>query len=327
MDNSYYQPGQAGTVNTSSQPPKSFILALIFCILGTPFCGMLYLGRFKRGLVYLAFVLLAISTFYADLKIIEKFSVESIWLIQLIILLVGIFDCWRCYKQIKPHTLMPLYSRWYVVLPYVFGYIIGINLVKSFLVETYQVSSVNMAPNYYRNDILYVDKRKSALTYLNGNVLYINENSAMYEMAKRGNTVLYLKSIDSPQAFQGRIIGVPGDTLHFTGHSFEITHCNEQGCNEVVVGRQLLNNQHHLIENEQLANSDELLLYEQKIENVTFNILHNQNGFSESCQLVDGNTFQVLPDQVFIMGDNRDNSYDSRFFGMVSISNIIGEVL
>jgi signal peptidase I len=57
------------------------------------------------------------------------------------------------------------------------------------------------------------------------------------------------------------------------------------------------------------------------------NDIENENDFKDSLtRIINNGIYIVKQDYVFIMGDNRDNSLDSRYIGFIKLSDVIGNV-
>ena len=102
--------------------------------------------------------------------------------------------------------------------------------------------------------------------------------------------------------FVKRLIAVPGDTISIKGNDITI--------NGSVLATSLLHE------------AEQVIFYEQKLGNITYSIQQIKMRPSRDMDEV------VMPENsYFFMGDNRDNSADSRLWGYVASDSIIGEVV
>jgi signal peptidase I len=135
-------------------------------------------------------------------------------------------------------------------------------------------------------------------TLANGNYLIIDEASYKISSPSRGDVVVFKAPIEaltvsnySPNAkmfYIKRIIGLPGETVEINGDSVKIF--NEKNPKGIALS-------------EPYAFIDKLSPY-----------------FSEIKK-----TFILKSDEYFVMGDNRHNSSDSRFWGPLKKENITGK--
>lgn len=135
-------------------------------------------------------------------------------------------------------------------------------------------------------------------TLANGNYLIIDEISYKFQNPQRGDVVVFKVpeealaisnySLDKKMFFIKRIIGLPGETVEINGDSVKIF--NEKNPKGIVL-------------NEPYAFIDKLSPYFKDIKKTT--VLKN--------------------DEYFVMGDNRHNSSDSRFWGPLKKENITGK--
>jgi signal peptidase I len=104
---------------------------------------------------------------------------------------------------------------------------------------------------------------------------------------RRGDVIVFVYPVDPSKDFIKRVIGEPGDTI-------EVKH------------------KHVLVNGEQIADP-----WGQFVE-----------GPGENSRLTPRDNYgpvTVPPDHVFVMGDNRDRSYDSRFWGFVPLDDVRGK--
>jgi signal peptidase I len=104
---------------------------------------------------------------------------------------------------------------------------------------------------------------------------------------RRGDVVVFVYPVDPSKDFIKRVIGEPGDTV-------EVKH-------------------------------KQVLINGEKIEDPYGQFVE---GSGEGSRLTPRDNFgpvTVPPDQVFVMGDNRDRSYDSRFWGFVPLDDVRGK--
>jgi signal peptidase I len=103
---------------------------------------------------------------------------------------------------------------------------------------------------------------------------------------ERGDVIVFKYPVDPSKDFIKRVIGLPGDTIEIKDK-------------QVYVNGTLYHNPHEVHKDSQIL----------------------PGGSSPRDNL---GPIKVPADSYFVMGDNRDNSYDSRFWGFVKYSNLVG---
>ena len=173
-------------------------------------------------------------------------------------------------------------------------------LLRSFLFEPFRIPSASMMPTLLTGDFIFVNKFAYGLRLpvLNTKIVEVGE-------PKRGDVVVFRLPSDPSINYIKRVVGLPGDVVEYDGKQERITINGEridiepvgQYPDEIVydLGREVLGEHEH-------------------------GVLLAENRFSA------GGTYRVPEDHYFMMGDNRDNSQDSRFdvVGFVPEENLVG---
>jgi len=169
------------------------------------------------------------------------------------------------------------------------------------LVQSYVIPTVSMEDTLLRGDHLLVDK----LSYAPGGVL--SNYLLPYQEVERGDIIVFRWPIDVRQNYVKRVVGVPGDRLK-------------------IVNKQLYLNGTPLVEpyashktpyfdsyRDNFPGEPNVRLEEPALEMLEENVVNGE--------------LVVPPGHYFVLGDNRDNSLDSRYWGFVPRQNIIGKPL
>jgi signal peptidase I len=127
-----------------------------------------------------------------------------------------------------------------------------------------------------------------------------------YSDVKRGDIIVFRYPVDLRSMYVKRVIGVPGDRIRFENKQLILN-----GVRTAEPYVQLLPGQR----------SDYLNDFPQTPDIVIDPRAHSMLAHVENGELV------VPPGQYFALGDNRDNSADSRFWGFVPRENIVGKPL
>ena len=203
-----------------------------------------------------------------------------------------------------------------------FPVILVVFLLRSFLFEPFKIPSGSMKPTLLVGDLILVNKY-----YYGVRLPVINKKIVANHEPQRGDVMVFRYPKDTSTDYIKRVVGVPGDEISF----------REQ--------RLYLNGVLAPIEQTPPPGfyDDELRLYfpeyQEKLGDVTHRILldvHSQPfygqedkitfPFRENCRYsAEGVTCKVPPGHYFMMGDNRDNSQDSRWWGFVPDENIVGK--
>lgn len=174
--------------------------------------------------------------------------------------------------------------------------------VVTFLVQAFQIPSESMENTLLIGDYLLVDKVHFARAGSWGDIL-------PYAPIQRGDVVVFRFPVHPEQHFVKRVVGLPGDRLRL--HNKQV-YVNGHPIQEpYVVYRS----------GEEDRWRDEfprLDVYNPNVENRWWGQLH---------ELVRGGELVVPPDRYFVLGDNRDESLDSRYWGLVPRENMIGRPL
>ncbi|QFY42890.1 signal peptidase I [Candidatus Methylospira mobilis] len=175
-------------------------------------------------------------------------------------------------------------------------------LLRSFLVEPFRIPSGSMMPTLLIGDFILVNKFTYGirLPVLHDKVIELNE-------PKRGDIVVFRFPKDPSVDYIKRVIGLPGDRIGYhdkqlfiNGERVEATPLGVyqgKGKGETMSGA---------------------LTLSEDLGNVSHDILIRQEQPS-----VQGD-FTVPEGRYFVMGDNRDNSNDSRYWGTVPEENLVG---
>ena len=167
-------------------------------------------------------------------------------------------------------------------------------VLRSFLVEPFQIPSGSMEPTLIKGDFILVNKFSYGfrLPVLGTKVIEMSDPA-------RGDVMVFIPPHD-PRYFIKRVIGLPGDHIRYRNKRLTI--------NGVLVDEKLLGRYP--------ANAPKMSVYQEHDYPI-----QQYNGIPSR-----GDGEWVVPQgHYFMMGDNRDNSGDSRFWGFVPDENIVGK--
>lgn len=192
-------------------------------------------------------------------------------------------------------------SPWYVeaTAPF-FPVLFVVLVVRSFVVEPFQIPSGSMIPTLEVGDFILVNKFSYGLRLpvLGVKVLEVGE-------PKHGDVMVFVPPNDD-RYFIKRVVGLPGDEIRIIDNYLYVN--GKKMPQEKVQSERDNSANSYLIANEQLNGVEHLL--RRQVE-------AGQYGRNIVVTVPEGHYFMV--------GDNRDNSYDSRAWGAVPEKNIVGK--
>lgn len=185
-------------------------------------------------------------------------------------------------------------SRWFSLI-FIF---LVLFLVRAFLYEPFRLPSVSMYPSIDQGAFIIVNK----YGYGNYEAYDVSVHKASpTSVVNRGDVVVFKYPKDMSISYIKRVIGIPGDTIIYKNKKLIING------NELVLKK--------------LYDNEEYEVYEESIGNAAYKIAISPDRKSHNAEYV------VPEGRYFVMGDNRDNSNDSRYWGFVPESNIVGDVV
>jgi signal peptidase I len=211
---------------------------------------------------------------------------------------------------------------WLEIAKSFFPVILIVFLVRSFLVEPFKIPSGSMIPTLLVGDFILVNKFTYGvrLPVVNKKIVAINE-------PRRGEVMVFRYPEDPAVDYIKRIIGVPGDKVTYRNKRLTI---NDQPAPIEAAGdyqevKSDLSDRKYKRYFESLGEHTH-----EVIENPDVPPLHmgsvQQFAHRDNCNFSEeGFTCTVPPGHYFMMGDNRDNSKDSRYWGFVPEDNIVGK--
>jgi signal peptidase I len=159
---------------------------------------------------------------------------------------------------------------------------------RTFFVGYYRIPQNGMYPTLPAGSILFTLKRPYSDV----------------SRVKRGDIIVFVREQNGHWYNSiWRVIGLPGDKVQTSGESLTI--------NGQPVGR------------ERIGDADGKTIYREQLGDIPYQI-----AFDPSTQDRPPDVSVIVPpDHFFVMGDNRFNAFDSRRFGPISFSSIIGKKL
>ncbi len=245
-------------------------------------------------------------------------------LIMFSLLVVTGAVCLLDYYVLRKHRAAEAPEPWWIEYPKsFFPVILIVFLLRSFLVEPFKIPSGSMLPTLLIGDFILVNKFTYGIR-----LPVINKKIVDINAPQRGEVMVFRYPENPSLDYIKRIVGVPGDKVSYQNKRLSINgqevkadadgqyNYVETGLSFVSTQRlkELLAPDHeHAI----LINPDIPTLRVSDVKRFPFheNCAYNEAGF----------TCTVPPGNYFMMGDNRDSSSDSRYWGFVPDENIVGK--
>ncbi|HEY0294523.1 MAG TPA: signal peptidase I [Bordetella sp.] len=199
-----------------------------------------------------------------------------------------------------------------------FPVILFVFVLRSFVVEPFRIPSGSMLPTLQSGDLILVNKFSYGIR-----LPIIDRKVIDTGSLKRGDVIVFRYPVDPDEDYIKRVVGLPGDEITYQDKNLYVngklvTHARDGDYFEP--DRMIYVSQF----NEQLGDvNHKILLDEQHSQD--FGPIWRFPGI-EGCQYSSRGVRCVVPQgSYFAMGDNRDNSADSRYWGFVPDGNIVGK--
>jgi len=199
------------------------------------------------------------------------------------------------------------------------GAILAILAFRWLLFEPFVIPSGSMIPTLLVHDHILVNKMAYGIRWP-----FSKEWIVKFHGPKRGDIVVF-RAVNEDYFMIKRVIGLPGDEIQMKEDGQLIINGKEVPRHPLQVEADKPESQkpYYAVDAKDLEGSFEFFdFYEEKLGDVTHRLIHfrgNPRTWSEP--------FKVPEHQYFMMGDNRDNSKDSRFWGGMPEENLMGKAL
>ncbi|OIQ72147.1 signal peptidase I [mine drainage metagenome] len=199
-----------------------------------------------------------------------------------------------------------------------FPVIIGVFLLRSFLFEPFKIPSGSMIPTLRVGDLILVNKFHYGLR-----LPVLNTKITQGSPPQRGDVMVFRYPPKPSLDYIKRVVGVPGDEVAYLNKRLTIN-------GQVLPTKSLPD----------FFDEDAMRYFKQYEENmgtVKHRLLNDDSRpafipgadefeFKSNCRYsIEGVVCKVPAGHYFMMGDNRDNSLDSRYWGFVPDKNIVGK--
>jgi signal peptidase I len=191
---------------------------------------------------------------------------------------------------------------WLSSLQSLLGTVVIAVFVITFVVQAFQIPSESMETTLLIGDYLLVDK----LCYGGGG---LTDFLLPYRKIRRGDIIVFHYPVHPSQHFVKRVVGIPGDRIRLVNKK---VYVNGVPLNEPYVR----------------YTKFELDPFRDDFPRTDLLPMGLEGGWwLQMRKLVDNGQLIVPEGHYFVLGDNRDDSLDSRYWGFVPRENIIGRPL
>ena len=198
-----------------------------------------------------------------------------------------------------------------------FPVILAVFLLRSFLFEPFKIPSGSMIPTLLVNDLILVNKFHYGVRLPVVNIKIFDNNSP-----QRGDVMVFRYPPKPSLDYIKRVVGVPGDEVAYLNKSLTV---NGKPWPKTPLP--------DFFDGDSMRYSKQL---EENNGSRSYRLLNDEDRpafvpgaedfpFKENCRYSNQGVVCKVPEgHYFMMGDNRDNSLDSRFWGFVPEKNIVG---
>ena len=184
-------------------------------------------------------------------------------------------------------------------------------IIRTFLFQAFFIPSSSMEPTLLVGDRLFVSKftygySKHSFPFS----LPLISDRVLFSEPERGDTIVFKTPENLKIDYIKRLVGLPGDKIQMINGVLNI--------NDIPIIRKKIREESKIINNSQILTAS---VYKETLPNgVSFETFDMGNTRADNTRV-----FNVSKGEYFFMGDNRDNSKDSRFIGTVPKDNLVGK--
>ena len=168
------------------------------------------------------------------------------------------------------------------------AFLLAFIAAKVFLIDSYRIPQNGMYPGLTGGSRVFAAKRA-----------YSGASSV-----KRGDIVVFVREEDGERYnYIWRVVGLPGERIETSGA-------------DLIINGQT-------VQRQRVREADGTTIFREQLGDIAYEIAFATSPRFHPPDL----SVTVPPDQFFVMGDNRFNARDSRYFGPITFSSIIGKKL
>lgn len=182
-------------------------------------------------------------------------------------------------------------------LPVVLPIFLAVLLGRAFLFDVYHIPSESMEPTLEEGDRIWVNRLAYGLRWpLSGQPLILDSSP------DRGDVIVFHYPREPSTVYVKRVLGLPGDTIEASGHNLSLN------------GRPLVSE------------------WPSAAGPVAASVMLDQRSYVVQADFDDPQSLppvsiEIPPGHYFVVGDNLDHSRDSREWGLVNHTHLIGRVI
>ena len=221
--------------------------------------------------------------------------------------------------NLKKYKLLIKFSKTFWLKEYIFTLfpiLFFISFLRCEIIEPFKIPSKSMYPTLNSGDFILVDK-----VFYKIKILMFNKKNIKNNMIS-GEIIVFKNPLNPNIIYIKRIIGSPNDDISFIDKKIYI--------NRIELKKTFL---YYFYDNSLVSyfggfkeilnkNDYKILLDMNMIENYDFKWNFLKSDYEKYKK---NNCFKVPDNKYFVIGDNRNNSYDSRFWGLIPDKYILGK--
>ncbi len=235
---------------------------------------------------------------FSLILVIAVFATGLVWLLDKYLIHRG-----KTTEEIKQETAgggMALWNMLAEFSRFLFPVVLIVLILRGFIAEPFRIPSGSMLPSLEVGDFILVNKFSYGIRLPAWNKKVIDLGTP-----QRGDVIVFRYPEDPSIDYIKRVVGVPGDKVAYYNKVLYINDKRmEQGPESVY-----------------RPGYDHIVRKTENLDGIEHEILENKMFPARDFVIT------VPPDSYFVMGDNRDNSRDSRVWGFVPDENLVGHAM
>jgi len=170
--------------------------------------------------------------------------------------------------------------------------------IRTAVLGNYSVDTGSMNPTIREGDKFFSNNAAYSLK-----IPFTKHDIVQWDSPSRGDIIAFRYPGDESVNYTKRVIGVPGDEIAISGRAVYI--------NGKKISRSLI------------SRDEDTEIFLEKLNGREYLVQNYRHAHGKDTM----KKFTVPQGALFVMGDNRDNSFDSRYWGFVPIENVLGKLV